>query len=472
MTRTWAVARHMIAEGIRMRLALVFLVLLGLVVLGLPFSIEGDNSLTGRVQNFLSFSLTATSLLLSLLTIFLSRSLSEEIVNRQIFMTATKPIPRWQFMLGKWLGIVMLNAVFLLFSAGAIYGMIHYIRWAYPPADAVLDNAELEEQVLVARHSRKFTPPPFRKWAEMEFERRKEEGKYADRMQSKEFSTEAEIADLTVKNEARWRTVVPFQSRVFLFENVLCDRSPGKYIQLRYKTDVENYSSDEVFKAVWVAGDPPKGTNYQPIPVRHVVGRFHTIDIPADCVAADNTLSVEFVNQDPFVVDPRLQHPSIIQFLSKDEVEVLFVVGSFEGNFLRLLTLMLCKLMYLAAVGLLMTSILSFPVACLTSFTVYALAGMRGFLYESLEWSSSSGSPVESVGTFFSMVIYYVLHGVGTLIPDFGYYDAIETLVGGGNVSLVWVLQGVVWLALVQTTAVLGLAMLLFHFREVAEVSV
>ena len=32
MTRTWAVARQMVAEGIRMRLALVFLLLLGLAV--------------------------------------------------------------------------------------------------------------------------------------------------------------------------------------------------------------------------------------------------------------------------------------------------------------------------------------------------------------------------------------------------------------------------------------------------------
>jgi len=58
------------------------------------------------------------------------------------------------------------------------------------------------------------------------------------------------------------------------------------------------------------------------------------------------------------------------------------------------------------------------------------------------------------------------------LIPDFGQYDAVETFVNGRNVGLVWVLQAVLWLVVVKTGIVLGTAMLLFHRREVAEVSV
>ena len=58
------------------------------------------------------------------------------------------------------------------------------------------------------------------------------------------------------------------------------------------------------------------------------------------------------------------------------------------------------------------------------------------------------------------------------LIPDFGYYDGLETLVDGRNVGLVWVLQGVGELVLMQTTIIMGLAMILFHRREAAEVSV
>ena len=57
------------------------------------------------------------------------------------------------------------------------------------------------------------------------------------------------------------------------------------------------------------------------------------------------------------------------------------------------------------------------------------------------------------------------------IIPDFGRYDAVETFVNGRNVSLVWVLQATTELVLVKSLIILGLAVLFFHRREVAEVS-
>jgi hypothetical protein len=462
----WAIARQMIAEGIRMRIALVFIALLALIVLGLPFSVEGDSSVAGRVQNFMSFGLTGTSLLLGLLTILLSRSVSEELVNRHIYMTATKPIARWQFIMGKWVGVMAINTTFLLFAGASIYGMVHYLKWSQPPVDPY-DKQELEEQILVARHARKVKPPDFRAPAEQEFERRKEEGYYGDRL--KDLDVKYELADLTQKYEAAWRSVSYGEVRLFEFENILCERSPDKFLQLRYKTNVEGYESDEVFRAAWIAGDPSKRTDVFQELTKHVVGRYHSVNIPTSCVAPDNTLLVQFQNINPDKLNQN--YGPHIQFMPEDEIELLFVVGSFEGNFSRLLVLMWCKLAYLGAFALLATSILSFPVACLTSFTIYALAGMRGFIYESVEWSYETENMFASVGDFLNVALYYVVRTVGAVVPNFSAYDGVETLVAGGNVSLVWVLQGVFWLGLVQTSIVLGLAMLLFHFREVAEVS-
>ncbi len=50
--------------------------------------------------------------------------------------------------------------------------------------------------------------------------------------------------------------------------------------------------------------------------------------------------------------------------------------------------------------------------------------------------------------------------------------NAVESVVNGRNVSLVWVLQAIAELAAFKTVLVLGLAILLFYRREVAEVSV
>jgi len=467
MFPVWAIARHMIAEGVRMRIALVFLVLIGLVVLGLPFSISGDNSVTGAVQAFMSYACGATGFLLGLLTILLSKSLSDDLVNQQIFLVMAKPIARWQYVLGKWLGLTLLNAVFLGFSGLCIYGMVHYIKHTKAPLDPRFDEAELRNEVLIARHATPCKLPNFAADAEFEYQRNLEEGLYTD---LPEFDPAKEIQRLAKKHEARWRIVAPFDYRVFEFENILCDRSREKTVQLRYKTEVSQYPPDEIFRAVWRFGDAYKGTPEYMIPVRHVVGRFHTIRVPADAVAEDHSLLVRFINQNPYEGEPLYRN--VMEFRASDGVEVLFVVGSFEGNLLRLLILMMCKLIFLAAVAVLMVTFLSFPVACLTSFTVYVLAGARSFLADALDMASDDTLTMfSSVKEFLVQSLILLYDAVHWVIPDFGKYDAVETFVNGRNVSLVWVLQGVSELVLIKTLIVLLVGMLLFQRREVAEVS-
>ncbi len=468
MTLVWAVARQMVAEGVRMRIALVFFGLVALLLLGLPFSIEGDSSLTGAVQSFLSYSLTGTGVLLGILTIFLSRSLSNELVNQHVFLVMAKPVPRWQFILGKWLGMALMNFVFLGFAGLAVYGMVHWIRRIHPPINDRFDKIELENEVLVARHGLKPKLPDFAKPAEREFQQNLEEGLYAN---VPDFDASEERERLLQKHEARWRVVGPRDTRVFDFENVLCDRSPGKEIQIRYKTEVSRFPDDEIFRAVWSVGDPSKGTPVYDASVRHVVGRRHTLSVPADTVASDHTLVVQFFNQNPFKGEP--QFGNVIEFRRSDEVEILFVVGSFEGNLFRSLVLIYCKLLLLGAVALLAAAVFSFPVAAMFAFSFYILAGSRAFLGDALDMASDDTlSLFSSTREFAVRTITYVYIALCRLIPNFAYFDPVETFVNGRNVSLVWVLQALSELVLVKTSIVLGLAMLLFHRREVAEISV
>jgi hypothetical protein len=404
------------------------------------------------------------------LTIFLSRSLADELVQRQILLVMTKPVPRWQYVLGKWVGMSILNTVLLSGAGLAVYGMVHYIKYTHPPIDDRYDEASLENEVLVARHALKCRPPysNFTRSAELEFERNVEEGLY-DNLPI--FNPAEEKARLAKKYEAKWRVVGPSEMRVFEFANVLCDRSPDNRIQISYKTDVSQFPQDEIFRALWQVGDPTKGTPVYSAAIRHVVGRYHTIDIPADAVAPDHTLTVYFHNENPFPGEP--QYNNVIEFRKASEVEVLFVVGSFEWNLVRLLVLMLCKLMFLAAVALLMTTVFSFPVACLVSFTVYVLAGAQSFITDALDFSSDDFSAMfSSLKEFALQMMTHIYTALQWVIPDFARYDAVETFVNGRNVSLVWVLQALFWLVLIKTAVVLGLAILLFHRREVAEVSV
>ncbi len=468
MMQVWTIARQMIAEGIRMKIALVFFVLIAAIVFGLPFSVTGDSSLTGAVQSFMSYSLMATGLLLGVLTIFMSRSLSDEFVHHQMFLVVTKPVSRWQIIVGKWLGMSLLNATFLLFAGASMYGMVHYIKWTHPPQDGILDEQELNNEVLVARHARECNVPDFPALAEAEFQRDLEQGKYE---QQPYFDPNLQRKNLINKYDARWRVIGPYETREFLFDNILCDRSADKEIQVRYKADISGYAQDEIFRAVWRVGDPDKGAKAYELHVRHVIDRFHTMRVPANAVADDHTLKVTLVNVNPF--EGEMQKGNVLHIRKSDGMQVLFIVGSFEWNLVRLLSMMMCKLMFLGAVGLLMATVFSFPVACLTSFTVYMMAGMRSFLEEALDFMTDREfSMFSSINEFAIHSVAYMYNMVQWVIPSFSRYDAVEDFVNGRNVSLVWVLSAMGELVVIKTVIILGLAIFFFYRREVAEVSV
>jgi hypothetical protein len=181
-------------------------------------------------------------------------------------------------------------------------------------------------------------------------------------------------------------------------------------------------------------------------------------------------LLAHFYNQNPF--EGERQFNNVMEFRASDGIEVLFIVGSFEWNLVRLLILMMCKLIFLAAVSVLMVTVFSFPVACLTAFTVYILAAAGSFLGDALDLASDDFATMfSSVKEFLVQSIIHLYNLVQWIIPDFGRYDAVETFVNGRNVSLVWVLQATTELVLVKSLIILGLAVLFFHRREVAEVS-
>jgi hypothetical protein len=451
-----------------MRIAAFFISLLALLVFGLPFVAKGDGTVSGAVQSFMTYSLTAVSFLLALLTLFMSRSLSDELVFRQILILMAKPLPRWQFVVGKWVGIVGFNLALLGVSGVGIYGMTRYLAAFQPPRDEI-DRQRLHNEVLTARHHAGFQAPVelFGRVANQEFERRKEEGLYAD---AAGLDPDKAIAELRSMVEIAWRNIGPGEFRRFEFTNVLCDRGPDSTIQIRYKCLASSYPSDEIIRTSWQIGNPEK-VRPEVVRRRDIHDRYHTFSVRADTVAPDGTLDIFLANTNPYLGDPEYPNETeqtyVVRVDEKAGVEVLFSAGSFEGNLLRVLLLILFKLMFLAALGLAATSVFSFPVASLVSLTVYVLAAARRFIADALGYLGDEGA-VKVFQTVFGLMLRVVLF----VIPDFPAYDAVDVFVDGRNVTLMWVLQGFWLLALVQTGIVLALACLLFHRREVSEVSI
>src|ERR1700722_16897145 len=150
MQRIFAISWLTWKAALRFKLFLVIAVLLILAVIGLPLVIKDDGTARGFTQIILTYTLSAITALLGLSTLWLScGTLARDIEECQIQVVATKPIARWQIWLGKWLGIVSLNAALLAISGSWGFGLLQW-RATKLPAD---EQKVLRSEVLVARGS-------------------------------------------------------------------------------------------------------------------------------------------------------------------------------------------------------------------------------------------------------------------------------------------------------------------------------
>src|SRR5512141_449039 len=150
MQRLYAIISLTWKAAFRFRLFLVVAVLLLVSVVGLPLLIKDDGTARGFTQILLTYTLSVITALLGLSTLWLScGTLARDIEECQMQVVATKPIARWQIWLGKWLGIISLNAVLLALSGTSIFALLQYRATHLPPDQQRI----LRNEVLIARGS-------------------------------------------------------------------------------------------------------------------------------------------------------------------------------------------------------------------------------------------------------------------------------------------------------------------------------
>ena len=156
MLKVWAVAINTIRQALRMKIAVIFIVLLLVLLPVMGLTATGDGTLLGRLQTFLSYGLSLTSLLLCLLTVIVStHTITSDIEQRQIYTVATKPIRRYQFILGKVLGVILLDIGLLVLFGGLVYGVTVNMPKFFKVSDA--ERQMIADEFYTARAS--LVPP-------------------------------------------------------------------------------------------------------------------------------------------------------------------------------------------------------------------------------------------------------------------------------------------------------------------------
>ena len=455
MQRILAIAGLTWKAALRFKLFLVIAALLVLAVVGLPLIIKDDGTAQGFTQIILTYTLSAITALLGLSTLWLAcGTLARDIEECQIQIVATKPIARWQIWLGKWLGIVSLNAVLLVISGGCVFGLLQWRAGKLPAAEQKI----LREQILVARGSAKEPNNPAAIEADTE-----------QVLRERLKSSPVEKVDLPeVRRQIREQVkaelqlVPPSYQRTWLIDlGFAKNYLAGKPLQLRVKFNAAQKSPSGTFVAMWQVGVPEKTKLWRSEPMSLAPDTFHEFAIPPDLCDANGVLTITFANP----------NSTALLFPLDDSMEVLYPEGGFGLNFARGLGIIFCWMALLAALGLMAASFLSFPVATFFALAMLLVALSSGTLAESVESGSvAAGNEEKGIAghSVMDVVLIPAFRGVLAVISLVKNYSPIDALSSGRSIT--W---GELGLAFAQVVLLVGggfavVGIIFFNRRELA----
>jgi hypothetical protein len=369
MQRILAIAWLTWKAALRFKLFLVIAGLLILAVVGLPLVIKDDGTARGFTQIILTYTLSAITALLGISTLWLAcGTLARDIEECQIQVVATKPIARWQIWIGKWFGIISLNAALLAISGTCVFGLLQW-RATKLPAD---EQKVLRSEVLVARGSAK--EQNYDAQIDEETERilqarlKSNPVDKVDLLEVRKQIREQVKADFQLVAPGEYR---PWRIDLGFAKNYLHD----KPLQLRVKFNAANKSSSGTFLAAWQIGDPNSTNIVQLEPMSLAPDTFHEFQIPPNLFDGNGVLTIVFANA----------NSTALLFPLEDGMEVLYPEGGFAMNFARGLGIIFCWMALLAALGLAAASFLSFPVATFFSLAMLTVVLSSGTLAETME---------------------------------------------------------------------------------------
>ena len=475
------IATKTIIEALRMKVSLIFIVILIFALAALPLLFDENTPLRYRVQSFLQWGTGGSYWIIAMLTLLFGvASVAFEQRDRQIWQTMTKPVSSAQYILGKWIGLIAINAVLLAVCSAGVFLFTEYLR--EQPAqgekgqEALIaqgmmseDRMILETQVLQARVA---VQP------EIAFDKNNEtfmkeivapyveDGQKRDPEFAKDQVTYQRIVDDLYKQSiGATRAIPPGQMKEFVFKGLKEAKNSDGLLTLRYRIDAGSNSPDQFYKITFVF----QGVPAEPQSVG--LGPNHTMSLYPNVIDDDGDVVMQVVNgsivpqrNGPTLVQP---NPETCQFPAGG-LEISYAAGTFQMNFLRVVVVLWVKLAFLSMLAVCAATFLSFPVACLVAFSVFLCAEGSGFLATSLEYYDAVDDKQQI--QYWKTVIRGIGLAVAGMFKTYGDLKPTSKLIDGQLLSWGSLAWGSSVLA-AWTLALYGIAVAIFRKRELATYS-
>lgn len=480
----WAVARKMIIEAMHRRVVVVLLVFFIVLAPSLPFILKTEGNPKSQVQIVLSYSLSLAEILLSLVAIVIcTASLCSEIERKQVQVTDPKPLPRWQFLGGKLLGVVVMCAAILFLMAASIYGLVNYMARDRNLSSLSQLDAEkqqrwlpqVRDEVLVTRRAVRPLMPDVSTDVEKEIERRIKEGMVDGTNAQAVQGTRSTVTDQFQKRA--------FTAPAFSYLEVPPIRGLAPNLKepvfLRFKARRTNTQAAKQLEGEWLMArvepaspeEKTKGIRYKPV---LIIGRpgpfsadsFQEVSLPGELVNSEGVLLLAYRNY---------QGDTGVQFDPKDGIEVLQKTEGFFPNYYRALLVILCRITVLAAVALMAGAAFSFPVASFTVAAIFFIGLITPWVIEAAGYFFSPGM-AKGATYQVKLVINTAFRGfvwvLDVVMPHFGSFNPRPDLVSGKIVSWGFVAQAAAVNLFIKGAVAMLVAVYVYSRRELARVIV
>jgi hypothetical protein len=402
----------------RYRLFWVITLLLVGAVVGLPILLKDDGTAEGFAQILITYTLGAVTGLLGICTLWLAcGTLARDVEDCQIQMVAVKPIARWQIWLGKWLGIVTLNAALLGVAGACIFGLLEWRAQKLPPAL----KAKLQNEVLVARGSAH--EDSLESQIDSETDQALQERSKKGGLEGVDLNSAR--AQLRAQVKAAYEVVGPDRGRRWVIHlGKAKDELQGKplFLRVKFNTGQTQYT-DVTYLGMWYIGVPQKTRLYQSEEMSLSPDTFHEFPIPPNLFDANGDLTIVFRNLDQ----------TTLLFPLEDGMEVLYREGGFGMNFIRGLGIILAWMGLLAALGLASASFLSFPVAAFVSLAMLVVVFSSGTMANAIQeggllgYDPSKGAHGRTPLDFVILPTFQALLEVINLARGYSPIDSLST---------------------------------------------
>ena len=476
-----AVAQTVIRESIRLRITLAFIVVMLISLPLIPLWIDPTEPVRYQIQNFLSDSMALVYSLAAIMTLVLAcATVSFEIRDRQIWHLVTKPLGRIQYLLGKWCGICLLNLVLILIGGLSIFGFTEYLGTRANDPQSVI---EVYDEILTARIGIRptydeLTEVQVRELAYNEYQNDKITRDRVEAGEADEFDVIRGIVQrLRREHLDRQRAVPPggfndnreYDARVYVFEGLGAAARSGRNLTLRYRCHIGRSESTDRYPIVFRF--PEFGDEIQ----RDVIPeQWQRVMLPTELVGEDGTLQIQILNggfsDSPSEASRMFFSNGATLMFDADEFEILWQASSFEANFFRAMIINWVKLGFLAMLGVVAATFLSFPVAMLLAFTVFLGGSMTPFISTSLAQFRPDQDAIMLI-KLVQMLIAAVARAAEWLLSPFGEASPNRLVVEGRLVSVGGVFRDFAVIGIFWCGSVLLVGWAVLRRRELATYS-